>query len=242
MEAPETPILVDRHIKMHEILESKEYELSIDNDAFILKMELLSNNLISFKINELKNLSSNYYYQEYKYDMLINILLLNNEFYGNISKIYKFCDKAFTKNKVKLIKDKENKIVLFFKNIVDYEEIECKLDIFEIKLTNEEMLKTLFNEIKEIKLKGISNNDINNNNKKERKDLEEKINILIEENKKEKKEFENKINELIEENKKEMKEFEKKINILKEENNKEEKEYENILNLILEENKKEKKE
>ena len=209
MDAAETPIPLESN-KFNDILESKEYELKLDNDIYLLKMELHSNDLIIFNLRQMNNLSFNCYYEKYEYDNLLNLLLLNHEFYDNISKIYKFCDKTITKNKVKLIKIKEKKIVIILKNIVDLEEVECKLNLIEIKMTNEEMIKILFNEIKEIKLKGIPNNNTNindNNIIKKYEELETKINLLVEENNKSKKELESKINIITE-----------KMNLLIEEN------------------------
>ena len=90
-------------------------------------------------------------------------------------------------------------------------------------LTNEEMLKLLFNEIREIKLKGTIYNNNNNTydnkeekNNKKMEELEKKINLLTE-----------KMNLLLEENKKEKNELESKINIISDK-----------MNILIEENKK----
>ena len=55
-------------------------------------------------------------------------------------------------------------MILLLKNIIEFEEIDCKLDLNQMEIKNEEMIKLLFNEIKKIKIKGISNN---NDNKEE---------------------------------------------------------------------------
>ena len=113
-------------------LESKEYELKLGTDAYLLKMECHSSDLIIFNSIQINKLSNCYYFKEYNYDKLLNLLFLNKSFYNNISKIYEFCDIAFSKNKVNLIKDNK-KIILSLKNIINFEEIECKLDLFEKK-------------------------------------------------------------------------------------------------------------
>ena len=134
--------------------------------------------------------------------------------------------------------------------------MDCKLNLNEMTITNEEMIKILFNEIREIKIKNISNNKDNKEEKNNKKyeeleskinKLTEKINLLSEKNQKDKKENEiltEKVNILLEENEKDKKEYESKINLLSKENKKDKKEYESKLknltqkvNLLSEENK-----
>ena len=243
MEEIEAPTPIDINNKENYLLESKEYELKLDNDIYLLKMELKLNDIISLKIRQINDLSFYYYSKDYKYDNLAKLLLLNKDYYDNISKIYKFFDKAISKKKVKLIKTKEKQIILLLKNIIEFEEVDCKLNLNEMTITNEEMIKILFNEIREIKIKNISNNKDNKEEKNNKKyeDLEskinkltEKINLLSEKNQKDKKENEKrisilteKVNILLEENKKDKKEYELKINLLNEK-----------VNLLIEENKK----
>ena len=243
IEAPKT---ITYNTKLNDLIESKEYKLTLENDTYLLKMESHSNDLISLNVRQINNISFYYFYKEYKYDQLLNLLILNNEYHNNISKIYQFCDIAITKNKVKLIKEKE-KMILLLNNIVNFKEVECKLDLNQMKLTNEEMLMILFNEIREIKLKGNIYINTNTNDNKEEKNnkkmeeleskiniIDEKMNLLSEYNKKDKTELESKINiinekrnVLSEENKKEKKELESKINIINER-----------MNILTEENKK----
>ena len=96
---------------------------------------------------------------------------------------------------------------------IGFDEIESKLNLNEVQLTTEELLKKLFNEVKEIKAKEYSNIDKNKENEqneiiskliKKNEEIEEKIKLLIkynDENDKEKKEMQIKINCLMEENK-----------------------------------------
>ena len=104
MDAPETPMPnenYDKSSNLKELLESKEYELMLDKDFYLLKMELYSNNLINLNIRQINNLSFYYYYKEYKYDKLLKILLLNSKYYDKISKIYEFLDNAIRNKYVK---------------------------------------------------------------------------------------------------------------------------------------------
>ena len=135
-------------------------------------MECHSNNVITLKLQQTNKLSYYYYFKEYNYDKLLNLLFLNKSFYNNIPKIYQFCDIAISKNKVNLIKYNENKILLSLKNIINFEEIECKLDLIKKKITNEEMINKLIhainaiNDIKEEKINGINDCENISNKKK----------------------------------------------------------------------------
>ena len=99
-EIEEAPSPININNKKYNILESKEYELKLDNDIYLLKMELKLNDIISLNIRKINDLSFYYYSKEYKYDNLTNLLLLNKDYYDNITKIYKFCYKAISKKKL----------------------------------------------------------------------------------------------------------------------------------------------
>ena len=209
-----------------QLKETKEYELNFNKDTFLLTIELLSNEKISFKIRQINNISFIYFYKEYSFNDLIKHLLLPIQHYDDISKIFKFYDTAVLKNKVTLLQDKDKKsMVLLLKITLFFDDIESKLYLDEIQLTNEQMLKILFNEIREIKTKGLpkGNNGNNNNTKEDENNKNNDINKLVKKNE----EMELKINEL-----------ETKINIIKEENNKEKKEMESTIKKLIDENKK----
>ena len=195
-------------------LQNKEYELYLDKNIYLLKVEIYSNEKKYFNLNQINDISFNYYYKEYTYQESINTLLLPSQYYENISKVFKFLDIAFSKNKTSLFYDKDQKtMILSLKMPIGFDEIESKLNLNEVQLTTEELLKKLFNEIKEIKAKEYSKIDKNKENEqneiiskliKKNEEIEEKIKLLIkynEENDKEKKEMQIKINCLMEENK-----------------------------------------
>ena len=227
MEEPEaaTPAPIINKPELKEEEESKQiksYEITINDDTYLLMMEIISNEKINFKIRQTNNLSFYCYENKYKYEDITKILLLERNYYDSIIKIFNFCDKAINKKKVSLIIKKKNKkiIKLSLKKVMDFDEVECYLDLFEKKLTNEELIKILFNEIKEMKIKegGNDNKNINenineNNNSninnnycdiihklvKKNEEMEKKINSIIEENIKLKNnisELQNSINEL----------------------------------------------
>ena len=53
---PETP---------EEIINYKKYELNVKQDIYLLEIELLSDNYISFKLTKLNTLSLYYYFQDF---------------------------------------------------------------------------------------------------------------------------------------------------------------------------------
>jgi hypothetical protein len=155
------------------------YEKTIGTDK--LKIEL-NYDLIIFTL--IKYLSEYKYKKEYKYEEIKNELEIKN--CKNIKEIYEYLKKN-------IIISEENKIKVNKKEI----------ELMEIKLKNEELIKMLIDEIKEIKNKLIINNEEKDKTIKKLKndynEMKEKINDL-EENKKDK--YKNKIN-IIYETKKE---------------------------------------
>ena len=63
MEEKEAPkpinndILTSSQSKNCEVVENKEYELNLDKDTYLLKMDLYSNQKISFTIRQTNNIS-----------------------------------------------------------------------------------------------------------------------------------------------------------------------------------------
>ena len=177
---------------------SKEYELNLDQDTYSLKIEVISNETISYYLRQINNISFTYYYKEYNYETLVKELVLPAQHYDNIEKIFKFYDNAIEMKKVVLNYDKEKNQMILLLNITD---IESKLYLEPNQITNEQMIKILFNEIRELKAKkflqvnepnkpkeennnNIINNDAINKLEEKNKQLESKINELINENKK----------------------------------------------------------
>ena len=221
----ETPAPIFAFEKMH-----SNYELTFNNDTFLLTMETIPEEKIQFKIRQTNNISFYYYEKIYNYEEIAKILLLEKNYYDSINKILKFYDKALSKNKVTLTHDKRQKImILSLKKLMDFDEVNCSLNLIEKKISNEEMLTILFNEIKEMKLnisnnKGnnnINNNNINNNIINENKGNDELIKKLIKKNE----ELEIKMNSIIDENinlRNSISELQNSINELKQKNENEE--------------------
>ena len=185
------------------LIETKNYKLNLDNDTFLLTIETFPNENIEFKVKQINELSISYFYKKYSFEEILQKLYLYKEFNKNISNILKFIDASISQNKMILIKDKEKKIKLSLKRIIDLNEIDCIIELDEIKLKNEELVQLLFNEMKEIKSKGIGKGDDQNviitinqlkkeleQKNKEKEEMKKKIDLLIEENNKMKDNFE----------------------------------------------------
>ena len=228
---PASPI--GQQNKESQIILHKSYILILNQDKYLLTLEINSNDILTFQLEKLKEISFCYYKKEYKYEELIDSLILHKQFYINVSTIFNYIETAITNNKVSLIQN-ENKIKILIKKNQEFDEIDCYLDLDEIELTKEEMLNKLFNETKQINLKEISNNNKEINlNKIINKNKEEKMNCLNKENE----EIKNLIKKIILKNK----ELKDKLNVVIEENKKIKEENEEIKQnnkLIIEENKK----
>jgi len=174
-----------------ELLDSKRYELKYKEDIYSLLIERSSDDYIHFQLRKSNNISMCHYINKYKYNDIIKILSLQNEYQKDSSKVFQFFDSAAKNEKIKLEYNNYNKNImeLILKKEKDVNEIEGKLELNKNKIESDEMFNILINEINEIK-----------NNKKDNKD--NIINGLINKNK----EFENKIKLL-----------EDKINILEHE-------------------------
>ena len=185
------------------VAEKKDYKLSLDNDTFQLEIETFLNGNISFKITQLNQISASFFNKKYSFDEILQKLYSPKNFYENISNVLKFINMSISEKKVILIKDKEQKIQLCIKKMIDYKEVDCIIELDEIKLNNDEILQLLFNELKEIKSHGVgkeNDQDVKNSiselkkeldqTKKEKEDMEKKINLLTEENNKMKDNFE----------------------------------------------------
>ena len=185
------------------VAEKKDYKLSLDNDTFQLTIETFLNGNINFKITQINQISSSFFNKKYSFDEILQKLYSPKNFYENISNVLKFINMSISEKKVILIKDKEQKIQLCIKKMIDYKEVDCIIELDEIKLNNDEILQLLLNELKEIKTHGVGKeNDQGVKNsiaelkkeleqtKKEKEVLEKKINLLTEENNKMKDNFE----------------------------------------------------
>ena len=193
----------------NEKAETRNYKLTLDKENFSLLIETDTNGSICFKVKQLDNISLSYFTKSYSYEDIIHKLVLFKDYYDSLSKVLTFIDTSIAQNKMILKKDKDNNIKLSLKKVIDYQELECIIDLEEKKLKNDEVVKLLFDEVKELKSKNIGGS-----NDKELINTIKQLKEEIELNKKEKEEMKKNIDLLS----KQKDEMEKKIFLLKEEN------------------------
>ena len=204
---------------IEKIIETKKYKLNLGNDTYELILETYSSEKINFKVQQI-NIASTYYYSKtYNYDEILQKLFLFKAHHENISKILKYIDTSISQNMLSLVKDNQNKkMKLSLNKSVDFEKIECILELEEQKIANEDIINSLINDIKILKSKENNNQNINQiinemkekleNNQKENEEMKRTIKLLIEEKNDQQLEMERKIKLIIQENNKLKEEFE----------------------------------
>ncbi len=188
MEDAEEVIKGETESCITELLDSKRYELKIKDYIYSLLIERSSDDYIHFQLRKSNNISLYYYINKYKYNDIIKILSLQNEYQKDSSKVFQLFDSAVKNEKIKLEYNNYNKnimeLILMKEKAVN--EIEGKLELNKNKIENDEIFNILINEINEIKKNKKENKDniindlINKNKEYENKIklLEDKINIL----------------------------------------------------------------
>ena len=169
MENNEKRINKSNLISKGELIDYKKYILQLDEDFYTLLIELY-NNVLCFKLNSHK-LSLNQYTKECTYEDILNIISLQKTDYEDLKKVFIIFDKAIIDKKVNLSENKNKKMmILKLKRISsDNKEFEYDIELNECKIPEEEIIKTLSEEIYLLR-----------KDKEERKKM---INILMEKNK-----------------------------------------------------------
>lgn len=196
----------------------KIYELNENKSTYTLEIEIDSSEHIIFKIRQKNILVKEYYYVRFDLSQITKKFLLTIDYYDNFEKVLKFCDLAIKNKKLRIIpknEEKKEKLKIQVKKELDFEEIECIIELDEKILSIEEMLQIIFEEIKIIKkessderlskleeiIKNIdkskNNGTIDINNSEIYKNLINEINEL----KKEKENMKVTINNILQENK-----------------------------------------
>ena len=198
MEPNEAPTPFKILNNQEKLIQSKIFELKCEEQNYCLLLEIYSDNNIYFKLRESNKLSLYYYLNKYNYEDITKYFLLQKEHYTDLKKVFNFFDLALSKKKINLELDKKKKVmILKLKKIIDFDEIECKIELKETKIQSDEMFNLLIDEINDIK-----------SNKKENKEDNNIISELINKNK----ENENHIKTLEDK----LKQFEDELKIYKE--------------------------
>ena len=147
MESCEIPLTVEKELidnEENELFKCIEYELQLNHEKCILIMKINPDDKILFQTKYKNNVFS----KEYTYDELIKVLLLIKDYYNNIKKIFKFLDTSFTKKRIRLLDDKDEKIIkLKLKKQLDYDEVNCFLYLKLCKDPKEKSDKFIDNNI-----------------------------------------------------------------------------------------------
>ena len=147
MESCEIPLTVEKELidnEENELFKCIEYELQLNHEKCILIMKINPDYKILFQTKYKNNVFS----KEYTYDELIKVLLLIKDYYNNIKKIFKFLDTSFTKKRIRLLDDKDEKIIkLKLKKQLDYDEVNCFLYLKLSKEPKEKSDKFIDNNI-----------------------------------------------------------------------------------------------
>ena len=140
------PVYDKPEINDDQIQIKSNYELMSNNDTYSLTLEVISDEKIHFKARQTNNISFYIYEAIFEYEHIAKILLLEKNYYDSIQKIFKFYDTAIKRNKVSLFYNNQKKIItLSLKKQMDFDEVECCLDLKETIIKNEDMIKFLFN-------------------------------------------------------------------------------------------------
>jgi len=82
------------------LIKSKNYEILLENEIYILLMEKSADDKIYFQIHKLNNFI--FYHCAYKYNELVKLFFLHKEIYNNIYKIFNYLDSAIKEKKMNL--------------------------------------------------------------------------------------------------------------------------------------------
>ena len=208
----QTPLVIDNENELDkeiQIKEVKKYNMKLNYDSFLLTIKICSDETINFYLKQNNKKSFSKYIHEYKYDEIIQALSLSKDIYNDIAKVFKYYDDAIMKGEVVLIKEKHIYKLKKKQNLNENEkekegESECCIDLFEEKLSNEDIFNELYNKIEELNLKNYKNEKLIKDLTKEKDEMKQEIernnkciNDLMENNKK----LEVLMNTLIEDNK-----------------------------------------
>ena len=82
----------------------KEYELDIDKIKYRLKMEIVEDENILFKIRKIDCLAYLFFLKKYNYNEILKELNLKKNDYNNIIKVFNLIDNLIKNNKIKFLR------------------------------------------------------------------------------------------------------------------------------------------
>ena len=160
----------DKERKKEKSNERRLYELILDDREFSLKVEV-DKKYLRFIAQEVNEEYSYVYKNKYELDQIVKKLNLVQSKYTSFSKLMKFIDTAYYKDKIYLEQNSEEDLYIVFIVPVDFEEEKYSLHLKKRKLDDTEVLPILMNQI----------NRLNNNNaivKNKFNEIEKQINTI----------------------------------------------------------------
>ena len=152
MENAEVPTPSNLFNFQYESIRKKQYEIECDENIYSLLLEIKSNDIIYFKLRKANILSFHQYMNKYSYNEITKLLLLQKEYYNDLNKVFDFINLSIENKKI-ILKRNNNLMILKINKILDFEEVECSLELNENKIPKDEMIYILIDEVNEIKNK-----------------------------------------------------------------------------------------
>ena len=133
--------------------EKRTYDVALDDRMFTLQIEMDKNRL-KFSTHEICSVYHQIYENKYDLEQIVKRLNLVKSKYTSLSRLIKFFDTAYSKNKIFLEQKEDEDLYLTILVPVDFEEERYSLHLKSHKLDDSEILPMLMNQI----------NRLNNNN------------------------------------------------------------------------------
>ena len=155
-------------------IENKQYKIKLKDDTYYLTIEVISKGIFLFTIKQPNKDKFEKYDNEFSKEELISKLKLLKASYDDDKKIFKFFDFIASKNNLSIKPQPENdKMIVSIKRTLDIEEIECFLELKRANIKQDEIIKAIIEQTKEMQVKAINEN--NEKFQKEINDLKTKI-------------------------------------------------------------------
>ena len=150
--------------------EKRTYEVALDDRMFTLEIEMDKKHL-KFSTHEICSVYHQVYKNKYDLEQIVKRLNLVKSKYTSLSRLIKFFDTAYSKNKIFLEQKEDEDLYITILVPVDFEEERYSLHLKSHKLDDSEILPMLMNQI----------NRLNNNNaivKKNFNEIERQIDTI----------------------------------------------------------------
>ena len=142
------------------LIESKKYEINFEEDSYSLLIETYSNETIFFQLRKANNLSLNQYTKTCNCNEMRRLFFLQREIYDKMETIFNFIDTTLRMKTLNLdYNEGENKMILKHTKKIDFNEVECILELNNDKIPKDEMLLSLIKEINNIKENKVDKNE-----------------------------------------------------------------------------------